>query len=97
MSGNIRAMSGLSGNMRMTTKRSGLRGVKLLITAASIVVTLGGWAALASQERSLSSAVAAVSAPQPPASGQPALRNQAAPRILRRVIVPPVAITRSSR
>lgn len=81
-----------------TTKRPGLRGVKLLITAASIAATLGGWAALASQERSPSSAVAVVSTPQPPVSSQPALRSLAAPRALRRVTaLPPIAITRSSR
>lgn len=89
-------MSGLSGSMK-TTKRSRLGGIKLLITVASIATTLGGWAVLASQERPQASAVAVVSAPQPPTSNQPALRNQAAPRILRRVTAAPVTITRSSR
>ncbi len=93
---NVRSMGGLSGSMK-TTKRSRLGGIKLLITAASIAATLGGWAALASQERSQTPGVAVVSTPQPAASGQLALRNQAAPRMLRRVTAAPVTITRSSR
>lgn len=86
--------------MKTTTKRSGLRGVKLLITAASIAVTLGGWAALASQEAAQSRAVTAASAPNPAPNADPpaSSRSLAAPRALRRVTaLPPIAITRSSR
>jgi len=80
-------------------------GVKMLITAASLVATLGGWALLSGKEAG--AAVASVPSPtviapaQPslPASNQPVV--QPAPRrapSLRMVTAPPpVTRTRSSR
>ncbi len=75
----------------MTKGRRSIAGAKLLITAAAIASTFGGWAALASEQMQTT--------PAPPLAPETAITPNREVTQLREVDAPPVPIatTRSSR